>query len=283
MYHLAINRVQSGPFSEDDVRARITRGEVGPGDLCWREGWSQWRKVGETFAMGAPELPPVIGSTPIPSAPVAPQSAVRPALGAVVAPAKSSGLALASLLCGIGVFLLFPLLFLFAPLAVIFGHIAKSKIKGSAGTVGGDGMATAGLVMGYLGIAGVPLVGLLAAMAIPAFQKVRHNSQEATVRNNLAQVWSAVEQQMLETQVETVTYEEVVGTYFQDFKPVAGEDYRGLTIRRGDERLSVTLADGRDVTYWFSEPAGGGAVDMTAPVEVPAEIEEAVAPEPAAE
>ena len=41
MFHLAVNRVQTGPFSEADVRQRIARGEVRGDDLCWREGWEK--------------------------------------------------------------------------------------------------------------------------------------------------------------------------------------------------------------------------------------------------
>ncbi len=37
--------------------------------------------------------------------------------------------------------------------AVICGHIAKSQIRSSGGRMGGDGFATAGLVLGYLNIA----------------------------------------------------------------------------------------------------------------------------------
>ncbi len=39
-------------------------------------------------------------------------------------------------------------------LGVILGHMAKSKIKKSPQIYGGDGMATAGLILGYLVIAG---------------------------------------------------------------------------------------------------------------------------------
>jgi hypothetical protein len=38
-------------------------------------------------------------------------------------------------------------------IAVVTGHIAKNQIRDSAGRVGGDGIATAGLVLGYLNIA----------------------------------------------------------------------------------------------------------------------------------
>jgi hypothetical protein len=46
--------------------------------------------------------------------------------------------------------------------AVICGHIARAKIRKSGGTLGGRGIATAGLILGYialvLGIMGIPLL-----------------------------------------------------------------------------------------------------------------------------
>src|SRR6478672_1180458 len=46
--------------------------------------------------------------------------------------------------------------------AVICGHIARAKIRQSAGVLGGKGIATAGLILGYialvLGIMGIPLL-----------------------------------------------------------------------------------------------------------------------------
>jgi hypothetical protein len=37
--------------------------------------------------------------------------------------------------------------------AIVTGHMAKNEIRGSMGRLGGDGMATAGLVLGYANIA----------------------------------------------------------------------------------------------------------------------------------
>ena len=42
-------------------------------------------------------------------------------------------------------------------LAVIFGHLAIGEIRRSKGMKTGSGMATAGLILGYLGIAGIVL------------------------------------------------------------------------------------------------------------------------------
>jgi hypothetical protein len=48
-------------------------------------------------------------------------------------------------------------------LAVIFGHIAKGEIRASGGQQGGDGMALAGLILGYIGLA-LGIVYLLMAL-----------------------------------------------------------------------------------------------------------------------
>jgi hypothetical protein len=67
-------------------------------------------------------------------------------------PAKpNSNMALASLVLGILGWTLLPGLASIA--AVVTGHMAKKEIKESNGQLGGDGMAVAGLVMGYASVA----------------------------------------------------------------------------------------------------------------------------------
>jgi hypothetical protein len=67
-------------------------------------------------------------------------------------PAKpTSNLALASLILGILGWTIIPTIGSIA--AIITGHMAKNEIKSSMGALGGDGMATAGLVLGYANIA----------------------------------------------------------------------------------------------------------------------------------
>ncbi|HEU5312340.1 MAG TPA: DUF4190 domain-containing protein [Candidatus Udaeobacter sp.] len=87
-------------------------------------------------------------STPPPPPPAVPQ-AVRTAPVAI----WSLVLAILSFTCG--------WLFTAVP-AVICGHIARSKIRKSGGGLGGKGIATAGLILGYialvLGIMGIPLL-----------------------------------------------------------------------------------------------------------------------------
>lgn len=77
-------------------------------------------------------------------------------------PAKpNSNMALASMVLGILGWTILPGLASIA--AIITGHMAKKEIKGSMGQLGGDGMATAGLVMGYASVAIVLCVCLAMA------------------------------------------------------------------------------------------------------------------------
>ena len=70
----------------------------------------------------------------------------------------TSGLAIGAMICGIAE--IFTLGFAAIP-AVILGHLARAQIKRTGER--GDGMAIAGLVLGYLGIAGWLLVILAIA------------------------------------------------------------------------------------------------------------------------
>lgn len=99
----------------------------------------------------------------------------------------------------------------------------------------------------------VVIIGLLAAMAIPAFNKVRKTSQDKTITNNLRQLYSAAQQYFLETGETTVGYSALVGTtdsnYIKNIATAAGEDYTALTIDSTDTDVTVKKADGNDVTY----------------------------------
>jgi len=77
----------------------------------------------------------------------------------------------------------------------------------------------------------VVIIGLLAAMAIPAFQKVRTTSQDKTITNNLRQLNAAAQQYFLESNsgVTSVNSTDLVGTgtdkYIKSVQVVRGETY----------------------------------------------------------
>lgn len=83
----------------------------------------------------------------------------------------SSNMALASLILGILGWTVMPGIGSVA--AIVTGHLAKSEIKNSMGTLDGDGMATAGLVLGYasivLGLCVICAVFVLPVLGIGLF------------------------------------------------------------------------------------------------------------------
>lgn len=76
--------------------------------------------------------------------------------------ASTSGLAVASLILSI-----IWIYWIGSILAVIFGHIARSQIKKSNGAISGGGLAMAGLIIGYIGIAmlALSILGVMAAVS----------------------------------------------------------------------------------------------------------------------
>jgi len=70
--------------------------------------------------------------------------------------APNSGMAIVSLIFGILGLTFFPLIG--SIVALITGYAARNEIRESMGTLGGDGMATAGIITGWVGI-GLTLIG----------------------------------------------------------------------------------------------------------------------------
>jgi competence protein ComGC len=78
--------------------------------------------------------------------------------------------------------------------AVICGHVATGRIKRSGGALGGSGLALAGLITGYLGIAmSLVLLPLMLAVVVPNFVRAKGKAQEQICRMNQDMLDSAKE------------------------------------------------------------------------------------------
>ncbi len=98
----------------------------------------------------------------------------------------------------------------------------------------------------------VVIIGLLAVMAIPAFQKVRQDARSKTILNNLRQVASAGQQYLLDRGVTQVTYQQLRNDgRFPEIKVVAGENYSSLTVAEGGTKLVATAAGNQRVVYTY--------------------------------
>lgn len=122
--------------------------------MAWQEGMADWKPLSELFSV------PESGAPPLP---------VRPAPAAHSKPIevrKTSGLAIASLVCG--VLSIFTCLLTGVP-SIILGHVALSKGKASGGAIKGMGMAIAGLIMGYLSLVG--FIFVMFTVGVPAYKR----------------------------------------------------------------------------------------------------------------
>ena len=113
---------------------------------------------------------------------------------------KNCGLAVWSLVLGILAIVLSVVCVgpLFAIPAVICGHVAHSRIKRAGGELTGSGLALGGLITGYVSIAMIPVIAMLAAIAVPNFVKARSVAQANACTNNLRQIDGAKQQWALE-------------------------------------------------------------------------------------
>jgi hypothetical protein len=87
-----------------------------------------------------------------------PRPASSPSI-ARIPPVPTSGMAIASLVLGIGGLTILPLLG--SIVAIILGYMARNDIRQRPDQVSGDGLAVAGIVLGWISI-GLAVLGLLA-------------------------------------------------------------------------------------------------------------------------
>ena len=145
--HVARDGKQLGIFSLEEINRQLTAGTLSLSDQAWYEGAAGWAALSTVPGVGttaAAASPSPVSSVPVAGAPVA-----------VVPQRKTEQLAVLSIIfSGLGLFGFCCGLFLMAGVAgIVCGHIALSRIKANP-ELEGHGLAMAGLVIGYLAVAG---------------------------------------------------------------------------------------------------------------------------------
>jgi Domain of unknown function (DUF4190)/GYF domain 2 len=141
------NNQQLGPFTEEEIKAQLASGAISLEDPVWWQGQADWIPLGQSPLASVASATTLAPSTSIavverPPVPVPGTPSGEPYVPQLE---HTSGMAIASLVCS------FFCCCLSIP-AVILGHIALSEIKKNP-LVKGRGLATAGLIIGYLGVA----------------------------------------------------------------------------------------------------------------------------------
>jgi len=176
------NGEQLGPFSEAQVAEMLRSGHLALEDLAWSSGMAEWQPLSSfpNLQSHTSPLPP-----PIPETRDAPSVVIKKneplSIWALV-------LGIISVLgCTVGGFVVgIP--------AVICGHCGLSRIKRNP-SLGGRGMAIAGLITGYVGILSLPI---LAALAFPAISGALERGKATQMLNNMRQIHMAVQMAQLD-------------------------------------------------------------------------------------
>ena len=96
----------------------------------------------------------------------------------------------------------------------------------------------------------VVIIGLLAALAIPAFKKVTASSQDKAVMNNVRQLSAASDQYFLENGITTVAQSGLIGSsnYIKVLTTVAAESYPAF-FTQGTTITVSSVGGGRTTTF----------------------------------
>lgn len=172
---LGHDKAEYGPVSAEALRQWIAEGRANAQTLIQAAGATEFKPLAQF-----PEFQQALAAAAAGRPPAAAPAAI-PGDGTP----ENKSLAVTSLVLGILSFFLF---LLSAIPAIITGHMALSRIRREPARYSGRGLATAGLVLGYLNIAMIPVIAILAGLMLPALAKAKGKAQRINCVNNLKQI-----------------------------------------------------------------------------------------------
>jgi type IV pilus assembly protein PilA len=146
-------------------------------------------RCGAAVSSAPPPPAAAPAAAPAPGRVAPPQWQAAPPAGPYVGPQETDGKAVGSLI--LGILAMFPFGLLTGIPAIILGHLSRKSIRESLGRLRGDGMALAGLIMGYISIAAIPVVLIIAAIAIPSLLRARMLANDSAAASTVRTINTA--------------------------------------------------------------------------------------------
>jgi hypothetical protein len=170
VYHvIGSDQKEYGPVSAAQIRQWFAEGRLNRATRARPAHETEWTTLG-ALAEFADLFPASPGAVPL-----------KPVT------AQHCGLATAALVCGaLGL-----VTCVTAPVGLILGFMAHSRIRGSRGRLTGSGLATAGIVFSLIAML-LGLVAIPAALLLPALVKAKQTAQTVHCVNNLKQLGLAM-------------------------------------------------------------------------------------------
>lgn len=166
---IGADQKEYGPVAAEQIRRWFAEGRLNRTTVVRAEGETEWKTLG-TLAEFADLFP---------------APAVTPSHPPGVT--QNCGMATWALVCGA----LGMATCVTAPVGLVLGFIAHSRIRSSNGRLTGSGLATTGIVLSLIAIM-LGVVAIPAAMLLPALAKAKQKAQAIHCVNNLKQLGLAV-------------------------------------------------------------------------------------------
>ena len=173
---------------------------------------------------------------------------------------KTNSTAIISLIFGIAQFVVCPIVG--AIVAIVTGHIARGQIARSNGAEGGRGLATAGTILGYVGLA---LTVLAIAGAIVFFAVFADDVERAALRSEARDFVDRAQEEATLSGNDVRDPEVLQRAYVQH----RDDDYGGMTLADGTPILGASVDDG-ERNRWRIALDGDFGADVCA--QVPTEV-----------
>lgn len=186
-WYYSKNGNQLGPISAEEIKSKLSTGEIGSADLVWKDGMADWVPASQVGELRSLVSSPTLATESSPGAPVSTQSPYSPPIsvqgsavgpgGVVLTPTCGKATTAMTLgICGLVFALCCPLAgIVLGILAIVFGNQAKQQIAVTPLWANDLGKAKNAVVMGWIAIPLAVVIGIASVVLQFGMSSMQHS------------------------------------------------------------------------------------------------------------